>query len=191
MGSRHCWSSKSDHPVSSLSFLRGPQFFLAKIDLKVDGFVDRRGNHATFWSLLNKRLYPRLGTIQKIRLGEQIAIQALYRVRVSDTIQFQGGPAGFSLYPYWSKIHQCLAEIWPKMDPRCFVVYLSQILMDFASIWVILKAESCWATLILYCIGNKTRTRYRTKSGGSFGSSPYTLRYVLTLLRIASWLYTN
>ena len=26
--------------------------------------------------------------------------------------------------------------------------------MDFASIWVILKAESCWAALILYRIGN-------------------------------------
>ena len=44
--------------------------------------------------------------------------------------------------------------------------------MDFASIWVILKAESCWTALILYRIENKarTRTRYRTKTGGSFGS---------------------
>ena len=28
--------------------------------------------------------------------------------------------------------------------------------MDFAQIWVILKAESCWAVLILYRIGNTT-----------------------------------
>ena len=33
--------------------------------------------------------------------------------------------------------------------------------MEFAQIWVILKAESCWAALILYRIGNRTRTRYR------------------------------
>ena len=38
-----------------------------------------------------------------------------------------------------------------------FGSYLSQWLMDFASIWVILKAESCWAALILYRIGNRTR----------------------------------
>ena len=31
--------------------------------------------------------------------------------------------------------------------------------MDFAQIWVILKAESCWAALILYHIGNRTRYR--------------------------------
>ena len=31
--------------------------------------------------------------------------------------------------------------------------------MNFAKIWVILKAESCWAALILYRIGNTTRYR--------------------------------
>ena len=32
----------------------------------------------------------------------------------------------------------------------CFGSYLSQKLMDFASIWVILKAKSCWATISEY-----------------------------------------
>ena len=40
------------------------------------------------------------------------------------------------------------------VETRCFGSYLSQILVDFASIWGILKAESCWAALILYRIGN-------------------------------------
>ena len=40
------------------------------------------------------------------------------------------------------------------MDPRCFGSYLSQILMYFVSIWVILKADSCWAALTLYRIEN-------------------------------------
>ena len=49
---------------------------------------------ADFWSSL-----ARLRPIQKLRLGDTIAIQALYRVHVcfSDTIQDQDGPAGFSL----------------------------------------------------------------------------------------------
>ena len=29
--------------------------------------------------------------------------------------------------------------------------------MEFAQIWVIVRAESCWAALILYRIGNRTR----------------------------------
>ena len=33
--------------------------------------------------------------------------------------------------------------------------------MDFAQIWVILKAESCWAALILYRIKNITDTATR------------------------------
>ena len=36
------------------------------------------------------------------------------------------------------------------VETRCFGSYLSQIFMDFALIWVMLKAESCWAALILY-----------------------------------------
>ena len=57
-----------------------------------------------------------------------------------------------------------------------FESYLSQILMDFASIWVILKAESCWATLILNHIGNRTRYliqslyRYLYRRAVIFGS---------------------
>ena len=43
-----------------------------------------------------------------------------------------------------------------KVETRCFGSYLSQILMEFAQIWVILKAKSCWAVLILYRIGNST-----------------------------------
>ena len=44
-------------------------------------------------------VFRRLRPIQKLQLGDTIAIQALYRVhvRVSDTIQYQGGPAGFSI----------------------------------------------------------------------------------------------
>ena len=39
-----------------------------------------------------------------------------------------------------------------KVETRCFGSYLSQILMDFASIWIILKVESCWTAQILYRI---------------------------------------
>ena len=35
--------------------------------------------------------------------------------------------------------------------------------MDFASIWVILKAESCWAALILYRIGNTNTNTIQIK----------------------------
>ena len=43
--------------------------------------------------------WTRLRPIQKLRLGDPIAIQARDRRigYVVDTIQFQGGPAGFSL----------------------------------------------------------------------------------------------
>ena len=44
-----------------------------------------------------------------------------------------------------------------KVETRCFGPYLSQLLMEFAQIWVILKAESCRAALILYRIGNRGR----------------------------------
>ena len=49
--------------------------------------------------------------------------------------------------------------------PLCFRFgsYLSQILMEFARIWVILKAESCWAALILHRIGNRTRYTIQIK----------------------------
>ena len=62
-----------------------------------------------------------------------------------------------SNHPYLSKIHQHFAEIWPKMECHlmfvwkqevifCFGSYLSQKLMDFASIWV----KSCWAAISEY-----------------------------------------
>ena len=50
-----------------------------------------------------------------------------------------------------------------------FGSYLSQILMDFASIWVILKAESCWAALILYRIGTTNTNTIQIKiQNGSY-----------------------
>ena len=40
--------------------------------------------------------------------------------------------------------------VWKHEMIFCFGSYLSQNLMDFASIWVILKAKSCWAALSEY-----------------------------------------
>ena len=63
-----------------------------------------------------------------------------------------------------------------KVETRCFGSYLSQILMDFASIWIILKVESCWTALILYRIGNRPRYtiqslyRYLYRRAVIFGS---------------------
>ena len=51
------------------------------------------------------------------------------------------------------------------METKCFGSYLSQILMDFTSIWVILKAESCWAALILYLIGNTNTIQIKIQNG--------------------------
>ena len=48
--------------------------------------------------------------------------------------------------------HVC-AEVWKEEVIFCFGSYLSQQLMDFASIWVILKAKSCWSA-ISECIRN-------------------------------------
>ena len=45
--------------------------------------------------------------------------------------------------------HVCV-EVWKEEVIFCFGSYLSQKLMDFASIWVILKAKSCWATISEY-----------------------------------------
>ena len=70
-------------------------------------------------------------------------------------IPFNDELGELSNHPYLSKIHPHLADIWviwPKMEYHlmiwvevwkqevilCFESYLSQILMDFASIWVIL-----------------------------------------------------
>ena len=43
-----------------------------------------------------------------------------------------------------------LMFVWKQEVIFCFGSYLSQKLMDFASIWVILKAKSCWATISEY-----------------------------------------
>ena len=51
------------------------------------------------------------------------------------------------------------------VETRCFGSYLSQILLDFDSIWVILKAESCWAALILYHIGNTNVIQIKIQNG--------------------------
>ena len=67
----------------------------------------------------------------------------------------------------------------------CFGSYLSQKLMDFASIWVILKAKSCWATISEYI--RNTNMKLNEYGISEYAKNPYPLDALpITRVRICT-----
>ena len=74
-----------------------------------------------------------------------------------------------------------LMFVWKQEVIFCFGSYLSQNLMDFASIWVILKGKSCWATISEYI-------RNPNMKLNEYGISEYAKNpYPLDALMAALW----
>ena len=86
------------------------------------------------------------------------------------------GPSSFCDCP------QVCVEVWKQEVIFCFESYFRQILMDFASIWIILKAKSCWADISEYET-NTNMKKYEYETNMVYPTMPKTqIRWKLCFL---------